>query len=374
MASTKHKRKRYIVIVEDSPKIDKVVDKSDTTKKAEEKNDIKIESKEDKKEFKISEFRQKLRMQDRLKYFNEMIRKKCHHSRSVLYVRKEGKDSNDGSDKLPLRTLGHALKLARRKQAEKYVEIDIGPGHFHEKHIVIPPNVTLSGVQQATFIRFEHMELQFSDKKVSNGLIGLYLISEKENAVNFDFKTNQFRSLYISECSVQADTEFHGNGGANTNLFLPLVIENTYFFRKFSTTNAFAYLLSSTFTEEVKFETVLNGFSGIESSSSNFFANITTQTTSDPQIFINNVLTLLNSSVSNLEAIGSNAIVLATVNSIIVDAKTVLIDGAQLLYLNNAETLGYTPTNPNDWVGQITTVQQALDQAGARITALEPHI
>ncbi|UJF31858.1 exosporium leader peptide [Paenibacillus hexagrammi] len=300
----------------------------------------------------------------------------------IVYVNKAGNDASaDGSECHPFLTVTAAMASIVDASPTKRYEISIGPGTYSEPFIHLKANVQLVGA--STLLTRLDIPFDINDPSWNGNLnvdnrAGFADLALLTGPLDFDFRANTFTPstgrLFFVSVNISPTPVFTGN-----STFLSQInIRDCQLFGGYTQNGANVYMFASyvggvplplsqptiTINSIVPYDTQVHLIGG--GTDGDVIVNAPPGTVPiDP-------FDLLSFAIKgNLIINGTNARPRATVDSIPVRAR--VIGSALIERLNDANGLGYTPSNLGDWVAPPpTTVQEALDRIAAQIGPVIP--
>ena len=281
----------------------------------------------------------------------------------MIYVEKGGSDvTGDGTIGNPFLTVTHAMSTITDSSPTKRYGIIVGVGRFDEAALTITANVFIVG-QGPLLTRISTTGLTLGNGWNpgfnSDDRSGFENLTIAGSPIVIDFTSvglpqgAQSGKFYIYESWINPAITFTGNYSINQ-----AIVQNSRFFDTVTVNDLFFEGDWSNFQAVVG-----NGTNPANQNSSiNFFNSTTTGltiTTIAGVPFPGNGFG--SSNIGSLNANGAGAIITGSVDFFPIRSLITLTGGATIAYLNDANGLGYTPTNPANWLVVPTNVQQALD-------------
>jgi hypothetical protein len=282
-----------------------------------------------------------------------------------VYVNKGGNDiTGNGSILQPYQTVSYAMSQVTFAGFGFPVVIFVGPGIYNEVNLPIKANVFISGSgkESTTLDISGSMTLGSGWSPALQDQSGFYYLEINGAGVfNLDFTSvaSTQGSLLFCDCVLELGNPLNvtGNaGGVNVN---QVTFANTVVVNNTVCNDLFVVVLNS-FMPNPNSLTVNNTIPLLCIITNSYVNNLAVT------VAALMTLTLLaaNSTCQLLNANGPINIQCST-DFLPIHANVTLAGGANIIYLNDAYAMGYTPTTPVNWPVVPVNVQQALDNLGA---------
>jgi len=277
----------------------------------------------------------------------------------LVYVNKGGNDiTGNGSILAPYQTIAYAMSTITFAGIGFPVVIDVGPGVYLEPILSLKPNVFINGYgKQDTIIDISGaMTLEMGWDPLLMDKSGFYNIAiQGSGTFNIDFTavSSAQGSLLFDSCLFETLSILNitGNSGgitANQVSFVSSVLVCDVLCNDMFIVVLNCFLTNPNFT----LNNTVSLFSIINNSS---IASLT----------ITAIMPYnLQASNSNCQLLNANGPIniQCSTDFLPINANVTLAGGANIIYLNDAYGLGYTPTTPGDWMAVPVNVQEALDE------------